>query len=278
MAQIIKKENQPEEKVEIKEKEVLAEEVQNDRILEETTEVKEENIPEVKELDKVLLPTKEQREIDALKADNKAKDEKINELSQMMEKMQAQMDAFMKGAIGNSSLSSKQDSEDVLVGCRCIYGAVLATSDDRLSFKFECDEEKYMNSDDLKELFRDSKRNVKGNFENDIFYFVDDKYYKEFKIKKRVDLSPDNIARILCLPSWEMIEEFNALTNNKLNFPLMHEFQYQVVKMLVKNDKRLSNWSYDNRHKLEEYIGQKFDNLLASVGALELLGRKKYNK
>ena len=185
------------------------------------------------------------------------------------------MEAFMKGAMSMGSSAKTDDSVEVLVGCRGIYGGALSTSDDRISFKFECDEEKYINSDDLKELFRDSKRNNKLNFENDVFYFVDSKYYDIFKIKKRVDFSPENIARILCLPTHDMIDEFNIITNNKNSFWLMHEFQYQVVKLLVREDSRLSQWSYENRNTLERYIGQKFDALMASVGALELLGRTK---
>lgn len=276
MAQSIKKVNSTPE-VE-KEEKVFTEDIQNNNVLNNPAEIKMEDIPEIKGIKDLMPPTREQREIDALKAENKAKDDKINELSQMMEKMQAQMDAFMKGAMVNAKASSKEDNEDILVGCRGIYGGVLSTSDDSLSFKFECDEEKYINSDDLKLLFRDSKRGNKTNFENDLFYFVDGSNYDKFKIKKRVDLSPENIARILSLPPYDMIDAFNALTNNKNHFWTMHDFQYQVVKMMIKKDSRLANWSYDNRHELEKYIGQKFDYLLASVGALELLGRKKYDK
>ena len=276
MAQSIKKTVQPEEKVETKE-EVLTNDIKNDSILDNQEEIKKEDIPEVKSMEEVLPSTREQREIDELKAENKAKDDKINELSQMMEKMQAQMAAFMKGAASMSS-SRKDESEDILVGCRRINGGALATSDERLSFVFNCDEEKYIDSEDLKDLLRDSKRNNRKNFEEDSFYFVDKSNYEKFKIKKRIDLSPENIARILNLPVHDMIDEFNILTNNKNSFWIMHEFQFQVVKMLVKNDERLTTWSYESRNALEKYIGQKFDYLMASIGALELLGRHKYNK
>lgn len=269
MAQIIKKDSSASE---IEEKNEILNNNENEKENTEdlTFEIAEEVVDNKQ--------TKAKKEIEELKAQNEEKDNQIKELSLAIEKMQAQMEAFMKGATTVNGSLSKDENEEVLIGCRGIYGGVLATSDNKLSFKFECDEERYIDSDDIKELFRDSKRKNKINFENDIFYFVDKKYYIKFKIKKRIDLSPDNISRILCLSTHDMIDEFNALTNNKNNFRIMHEFQFQVVKMLVKNDPRLFNWSYDNRHRLEEYIGQKFDNLLASVGALELLGRKKYNK
>lgn len=272
MAQIIKK-NNLEENIDKKKENENFQEKEN-----ENTDVQTEKQVETLESKEESIAEYEKQEIANLKAENQKKDDQIRELSLAMEKMQAQMEAFMKGAMANAKASSKEDSEDVLVGCRGIYGGVLSTSDDSLSFKFECDEEKYINSDDLKLLFRDSKRGNKTNFEKDLFYFVDASNYDKFKIKKRVDLSPENIARILSLPAYDMIDAFNALTNNKNHFWTVLDFQYQVVKMMVKKDSRLANWSYENRHELEKYIGQKFDYLLASVGAVELLGRKKYNE
>ena len=261
MAQSVKKTNNQQVK-----------KVQQKEVIKEETNIENAQINEEKEVN-----TTQNSELESLKQELKSKDNKVEELSKIIEMMQAQMQAFMNGT-SRQMCSKTDDSEDVLVGCRGIYGGVLATSDGRHTFKFECDEEKYIDSDDLKELFRDSSRNNKRNFEDDVFYFVDAKHYDKFKIRKKADLSPDNIVRILCLSPYEMIDEFNILTNNKNSFWTMQEFRFQVVKLLVKKDVRLNNWSFESRRELEKYIGQNFDQLMASVGALELLGRKKYDK
>lgn len=262
MAQSVKKSNnQQVKKVQAKE-----------NIINEETNIENAQIIEEKE-----ITSTQNSELESLKQELKSKDDKVEELSKALEMMQAQMQAFINGA-SRQVQNNTRDNEDVLVGCRGIYGGVLATSDGRHTFKFECDEEKYIDSEDLRELFRDSSRNNKRNFEDDVFYFVDAKHYDKFKIRKRADLSPDNIVRILCLPPYKMIDEFNILTNNKNSFWTMQEFRFQVVKLLIKKDERLSRWPFESRIELEKYIGQSFDQLMASVGALELLGRKKYDR
>ena len=108
-------------------------------------------------------------------------------------------------------------------------------------------------------------------FEDDIFYFVNPEDYSRFKIKKRIDLSRENIIRILNLDPIKMIDEVNLLTNNLVDFAVMHNFQFEVVKLLIDKTNPLANWKYENRRHLERYLRQNFDDLEAAVGAIELL-------
>lgn len=212
-------------------------------------------------------------EVEELKKQLEAKNAEISNMSAMFATMQAQLNMLMN----NQSKPSTDKSEDVLIGCRAVYGAVLATNDNKYVFKFECDEEKYIDSEDLKTVLKESGRDNKKLFEQDTFYFVNEEDYEKFKIKKRVDLSRENLIRILTKnDSYAMIDEINKMTNNLLNYSVTHAIQYEIVKMLIDTSNPLKDWKYENRTALERYINQKFDDLMASIGALELLGRKKF--
>lgn len=213
--------------------------------------------------------------IQQLKEDNKKKDDDLKNLSESFAKMQEQLNSLLQSQqMGHSVLPN----EEIEIGCRAINGGVLATSDGRYSISFLCDEKKFVDSDDFKTILKESGlRNTKKFFEDDIFYFVDKGNYDKFKIKKRVDLSRENISRILMLPSHSMIDEINALTNNLVDFTVVHTLQFEIVKMLIDTEAPLKNWNYDNRAALERYLNRKFDDLMAAVGAIELLGRKKFS-
>lgn len=219
------------------------------------------------------------KEIETLKKEIEDKDKKYEELNANFQKLQAQFETFMQMSMAKqTATSSADDDEEILVGCRDVYGSVLATNDGRYSFKFECDEEKYIALSDLKEVLKENGlRNNKRLFERDVFYFVNPADYKKFNIKKRIDLSHDNLVRILNLPELDMIDEVNKMTNHLIDFAATHSLQFEIVKMLIDKTNPLRDWRYENRHALERYIGQKFDDLQAAIGAVELLGRKKFS-
>lgn len=230
--------------------------------------IQSENGPEKKES---ILEVENEK----LRQENAKKDETIKLLQDNFEKMQEQIETLMKA---NSQAQADNGDKDVVVCCRAINGGVLATADERYMIKFLCDEEKYVDIEDLKTIFKESgARNVRRLFEEDVFYFKNAEDYSRFKIKKRIDLSRENIMRILMLPSSAMIDEVNKLTNNLVDFPVVHNFQFEIVKMLVDPQNPLKEWKYDNRNAMEKYLNRKFDDLMAAVGALELIGRKKFN-
>jgi hypothetical protein len=215
--------------------------------------------------------------IEQLKKDNDSKDQKIEELSKGFSELQEKLNLLLSGGMLGQG-TKEPSSEDILVGFRGIYVGVLSNSDGSIQYKFEANDEKVIDSEDLKILFRESKgTNNRKLFEDDIFYFVDEENYAKFKIKKRVDLSRENIIRILTMKnSNEAIGELSKLTNDKLDFNILHTFQYQVARLIIDGSPELNNWNWQNREDMERYIGQKFNDLLASLGAVELLGRKKF--
>lgn len=227
--------------------------------------------------DKDLIIESLKKDNEKLKQENDDKNKKVEELSKGFSELQEKLN-FLLNSKQFTNTNSTNSSEDVKVGFRGVYGGVLSTNDGSLQYKFESNETKYIDSEDLKLLFRETGlRNNKKLFEEDIFYFEDEKYYSTFKIKKKIDLSKENILRILTKPNVnDTIIELNKMTNNKIDFRIMHTFQFQVARLLIDNDSQLKNWDYSNRITLEKYLNQKFDDLLASLGAIELLGRTKF--
>lgn len=217
------------------------------------------------------------KEIESLKKSNQEKDEEIKNLKNDFNDLKSKLDLILSSG-GLLSHKSNEESEDIKVGYRGVYGGALANATGSLTYKFESNEEKYIDSEDLKQLFKESGlRNNKKMFEDDIFYFVDEKNYSKFKIKKRVDLSKENILRILTLDDVnDTIIELNKMTNTKLDFNVLHAFQYQVARLIIDKNAKLKDWKYENRTALERYINQKFDDLLAGMGAIEILGRTKF--
>lgn len=243
----------------------VSENIENEEMVEKTIEeTKQETEPVGEDKDAIIQEMAKKL---------KEKDDKYSTLEKSFEEMQKQLTKFMSGAF---SRNDNREDEDILVGCRAIYGGVLSTNDNRIVYKFECDEEKYISSEDLRTVFKESIRDTKKLFEQDIFYFVEEENYSKFKIKRRIDLSQENIVRILLLPTSSMIDEINTMTNRLIDFSTVHALQFEIVKMLIDPKNPLRDWKYDNRTALERYLNQRFDDLMASVGALELLGRKNF--
>lgn len=216
------------------------------------------------------------KENERLKQESAEKDEKLNELSKKFESLQEQLALLMKTA-NQGGTNSNEKEPDVLVGCRNVYTDVLATNDNSIVIKFNGCEEKYVDVDDLKTLLKGGGgRNTRRLFEEDTFYFVNPEDYNRFKIKRRVDLSPENLTRILLLDSNSMIDEINEITDhmNRNNHAIITNLQFGIVKLLIDKSNPLKDWKYENRARLEDYLGRKFDDLMAAIGIIDLLGHK----
>lgn len=218
-----------------------------------------------------------EEKIAELTSSNEEKAKQIDELSSSVATLQQQINMLMQQIINSKQQEvGKDENEEVAVCSRGIYDTVLCTNDNKILYNFKCNEEKLISVEDLKILFKESIRDNRLLFEEDTLYFKDPENYKRFKIKRRIDLSPENIVRVLTMPEHDMIDEINKMTDNLHNFRLVHSLQFEIVKLLLGKDKLLRNWTYENRNALEKYIGQKFDDLMAAVGAIELLGRQSF--
>lgn len=205
-------------------------------------------------------------EMEKLREENAEKTKALEDLTRQFASMQELLNKMVLEK--NSKAETKTEDDEVLVGCRFINGGSFATNDNRMVCSFDRDEEKYVSAEDLKIYLKEAGRNYRSLFEIDGFYFVDPKNYERFKIRKKIDLSREKIKEIVFAPTQhEVINRFNALTNNKSNFNVMHLFEYEVCKMLIDPTNPLMGWDYANRTALEDYIGIKFDELLARLSA-----------
>lgn len=214
-------------------------------------------------------------EIKKLREENEQKEKALDDLTKQFASMQELINKLMANQISGGN-KEDYDNGDVLIGCRFVNGASMATNDGRMACKFECDEEKYVPIEDLKIYLKEANRNLKALFEIDGFYFVNSKDYEKFKIRKRLDLSHEKIKEIVFANSLtDMIDKVNLLTNNKNDFNALHLFQYEICKMLIDPSNPLAGWDYTNRTHLEDYIGIKFDELLARLSARTLAAKNR---
>lgn len=244
---------------------------------EETREVVENTL--VENLENSNTNTNETKEtpnnyesdiIAELKKENAEKEKQLEEMNKNFQLMQAQLNLLLSQQ--KVTPSDIRPQETVKVGCRTVYGEVLTTRDGSIVIPFKCDDIKDIDVEDLKTLLKESSSKVnKKLFEQDIFFFVNPSDYERFKISKRIDLSPENITRILLLDTNQMINEVNKLTNNlDMNeHHLIRAFSFGVAKLLIDKSGPLRTWSFQNRETLERYLGAPFNDYLASLSVIE---------
>lgn len=200
-----------------------------------------------------------EKEMQKLREENAEKTKALDDLTRQFASMQ---ELLNKMILNQDKKSKKTDEGDVLVGCRFVNGGSFATNNNRMLCKFDCDEEKYVSVEDLKTYLKESGRNYRNLFEIDGFYFVNPEDYEKFKIRKRVDLSHDAILEILSARTQnDLINRVNDLTNNLNDRNVLHLLEFEICKMIDDPKVNLSNWTYENRVALENYIGISFEEL-----------------
>jgi hypothetical protein len=236
----------------------------------ETVEVKNESI--IKPIQQETAKVYVSEETENLQKENNKLKETIlkqqDDFSAKFNQMQAQLDTLLK-IVGSTTKQTKvEDSEeDIAIGCRVFAGLSMSTPDGMQNITFRCGEQKFISLEDLVIYLKESKRNNKSLFANGLLYFYDEKYYDKFKIKKLVDLSEENILKILLIEDKnEMIRKVSELTNGLKKKFVTHTFKFIIADMLVRNPLKLKFWNYDSRIELENYIGVKFDTLIANAG------------
>ena len=160
-----------------------------------------------------------------------------------------------------------------MVGCRAFSGAPLVNQDESLNYSFACGEEKEIDISDLKEILKDNGvRKNKILFRDGIFYFKNPEYYDYFGIKNFIDLSDNAIKKIVLTDDVNsMIRKVKEITKDRANYRVTHTLQYKVAQMIVDDSQPLMGWRYDARKALEDYLGVKFDDLVAYTGLYNIL-------
>lgn len=179
-------------------------------------------------------------------------------------------------AIRNTK-EEKKEQGTVKIGCRSLAGSCLRNKDESIIYEFRVGEERDVDVEDLKQIFKDGAPILKNRalFEKGIFYFVDEKEYQKWGIKKRVDLSWDTIRKLVTMPDAnEMIRKIKDITRDKTDLAITHCLKFTVAQMIVdRTTEPLRGWRYENRIALENYLGNKFDDLIANIGLYNLVRR-----
>lgn len=226
----------------------------------------EESIETKTELE--FLPTAEELEIKRLQDENKTKDNQLNDLKTQFGSLQNQLNLLMQNNSLYNSQKKETDDEVVTIGCNTFGVLPFCTIDERVNYIFNCGEEKDIELSEVKELLKDNsiKKN-KNLFAKNLLYFADEKYYKMFKIKKEFELSTEEIVKMLQLPSPnDTIIEINRLTKNLTDYNVLQTINFKIASLLIDASVPLKKWDYKNRVTLEEYIGLKFDDIIAASG------------
>ena len=216
----------------------------------------EEKIKKLEETNEILLKTNEN-------------------LQKMYESTQKQLSAVMDIiAKNNQSTSTKQEGATVKIGCRAFSGACLRNRDETILHLFAAGEEQDIDAEDLRQILKDnSVITARSLFEKGIFYFVDKEEYAKWGIKQRVDLSQEAIVKLVTNTDIDaMIRNVKEITKDKTDVSLTHSLKFIIAQMIIDNkNEPLRNWRYENRIALENYLGNKFDDLITNVGLPNML-------
>src|SRR5574344_1244173 len=152
-----------------------------DNVVEESND-KTENIEKVE----IVKDKGNKNEVETLKAENKKLKADLknqtNSFESQFNELKAQIELLAKANMSRSQIvetHKEEEPKEVAVGCRAFSGAALANNDGSIVYTFNGGEEKFIDMEDLKQVLRENgQRNNKRLFQNGLFYFVDEKFYK----------------------------------------------------------------------------------------------------
>lgn len=185
---------------------------------------------------------------DKLDAQNK----QIEDLTKLIASLQSQL---------ASSVSTPLLDDSIFIGARMQGGIRLCDKGENIVLDIPCDECVEVNVADFRAVLS-SPSNYKALFKNDILYFEDEENYKRFRLKKEIDLSSDEIKTHL-LGNADAVNWLKTITNNKKEMNIY----YAIIQSIARLEKsgELHGWEYKSRASLEEYIGEKFTNLIMQM-------------
>lgn len=198
----------------------------------------------------------------------------IEEQAAQIAELQASLKMMMSAYTQTAQVAQqKPQKETVVVGCRAFSGAPLSNQDESVCYTFACGEEKEIDVSDLKDILKDNGlRKNKVLFRDGLFYFKDKSYYDYFGIKNVIDLSDEAIKEIVLTDNVDsMLRKVKEITKDRTNFNVMHTLKFKIAQMIVDESQPLLGWRYDSRKALEDYLGNKFDDLVAYTGIYNIL-------
>ena len=191
-----------------------------------------------------------------------AKDKEMQEMKIQMEMLMKQM-AQMATMNQNVQMGKPNDIE-VVVGCRALNGACLANKSGDIEYNIKYREVESIPYNELKECFKSNVNNYKDLFAKGIFYFEDEAMYDEFGVKNRIDLSEENLTKILLSNQVPFLDKLYV--RGQKDVVLYMTVLYLVAELY--SEGKLNNWSWEGRNIFESHYKIRLDDIIRQIQSI----------
>ena len=204
----------------------------------------------------VETKTDEKKEIElALEA----KDKEVQEMKIQIEMLMKQMTQMV--TMNQGVQVGKANDIEVAIGCRALNGACLANKSGDIEYNIRYKDVEYIPYNELKECFKSNVNNYKDLFAKGIFYFEDETIYDEFGVKNRIDLSEENLIKILLANQVPFLDKLYI--RGQKDVVLYMTVLYLVAELY--SEGKLNEWSWDGRNTFETHYKIRLDDIVRQI-------------
>ena len=188
-----------------------------------------------------------------------AKDKEMQEMKTQMEMLMKQM--AQMATINQGVQVGKANDIEVAIGCRALNGACLANKSGDIEYNIRYKDVEYIPYNELKECFKSNVNNYKDLFAKGIFYFEDETMYDEFGVKNRIDLSEENLIKILLANQVPFLDKLYI--RGQKDVVLYMTVLYLVAELY--SEGKLNEWSWDGRNTFETHYKIRLDDIVRQI-------------
>lgn len=198
----------------------------------------------------------------ALVEENASLKKELEEMMKNYKDMQLQLQNMLIAQQSQVLSSNKVGDGSAIVGCRIFNGATLSSQGGDISIAIPYLGEEEITYSELKEIFK-SPFNYKNMFKKGILYFVNEEDYTRFSVKPEIDLSDENLIKILSEKSYtDIVTYFQTITKDKKDLMEVFALIYQVARLI---DEKKVDLDYEIRSNLEKYFDVEFSALIYNL-------------
>lgn len=188
-----------------------------------------------------------------------AKDKEMQEMKIQMEMLMKQM--AQMATMNQGVQVGKANDIEVAIGCRALNGACLANKSGDIEYNIRYKDVEYIPYNELKECFKSNVNNYKDLFAKGIFYFEDETMYDEFGVKNRIDLSEENLIKILLANQVPFLDKLYI--RGQKDVVLYMTVLYLVAELY--SEGKLNEWSWDGRNTFEAHYKIRLDDMVRQI-------------
>lgn len=196
----------------------------------------------------------EEKKVEEIKEPISKENEEVSELKKQIEEMKKAMEALIansNAAAPSNSVVIKESDDEIEIGTRMIQGIGFTSTDETISLRMDYNQIQALSLSEMKKLLR--QQEIKRLFENGVCYFVKQEDYALLGIRNAIDLSTENLQRILISGNLnEIVRELNSMTSNLKNSTVVHCLIFRICDMIRKGE--LANMDYTTRTGLSNYF------------------------